>query len=432
MLSEAVIAGLLSQGNDVDDCQLITTPALQFLVKHTSAAAAVMVTASHNPSEYNGFKIVDSDGVEISRDKEIVIERLVARNSWRINNNPGERLGRSDPAEPYLAELSNLVKEGSSLKQMRIVVDIGNGVAGLTTPILLRRLGCQVITLNDNIDGSFPGRPSEPRPENLSALSEVVKSEHASFGVAHDGDGDRAIFVDETGTIHLGDRSLALIADEVLRENVHGTIVTPLNSSLALKEIAENRHGRLIFTKVGSIFVSRTMLKEKAILGGEENGGIFYSPHHPVRDGTMATILILNALMRSGQSLSKLIGRLPKLYMSKEKMDCPDNKKIRAMENLRRRLGSKVTSDLDGLRIDLADGWLLVRPSGTEPLIRIYAEARTEETLQKMIDEYRPMILGSISSENCATLQPVQTGLASLHRFSKASEKTRIIPIFRE
>ncbi len=380
----------------MDDCGLITTPALQFLVKHTEAAAAVMVTASHNPPEYNGFKIIDSDGVEISRDREVLVEHLIQQNKWQLSKNAGERVQRLEPFEPYFAELTPLVNANPSTKRLRIVLDVGNGVGALSTPVLLRRLGCQVVTLNDNIDGRFPGRPSEPRPENLTALSSLVMSEKADFGVAHDGDGDRAIFVDETGFVHLGDRSLALVADEVLRDNPGGKIVTPLNSSMALAEIAKKRHGRLILTKVGSIFVSRTMLREKAILGGEENGGIFYSPHHSVRDGTMATILVLNAILRNNLPLSKLMHRLPRFYMMKEKIGCADNVKGEAMVKLRNKLGKKVTSNLDGVRVDLPDGWLLVRASGTEPLIRIYAEARTEDGLKRMIDEYRPLVVESI------------------------------------
>jgi phosphomannomutase/phosphoglucomutase len=226
----------------------------------------------------------------------------------------------------------------------------------------------------------------------------MVKSEHADFGVAHDGDGDRAIFVDETGTIQMGDKSLTLIADEVLRDNPDGKIVTPLNSSKALTEVAEERRGRIIFTKVGSIHVSRTMIEEKAVLGGEENGGIFYMAHHPVRDGTMATVLIVNAIIRNKLPLSKLVGRLPKFYMAKEKIECADNVKAKAMANLRRKFGSKVSSDLDGLRLDFDNAWLLVRPSGTEPLVRIYAEARTEDGLAKLLEEYRPVVLEAVQS----------------------------------
>ncbi len=397
MLSEAVTAGLLAQGNRVDDCGMITTPGLQFLVKETSAAGAVMVTASHNPPEYNGFKLVDSDGIEIPRPKEERIERLVRRDSWKVSSRPGSRGPQNEPLEAYFAKLSLHLKPSEELTRVTVVVDTANGVAALTTPVFLRRLGCHVITLNDNIDGTFPGRDSEPTLENLGPLSALVSSEQADFGVAHDGDGDRAMFVDETGTVHTGDRSLALIEDEVLRKNPASKVVTPVNSSMAISEIARKRHGKLVQTKVGSINVARAMIREKAILGGEENGGIFYAPHHPVRDGTMATILILNAIAENRRPLSKLMSRLPKFFMVKEKIRCKDSAKERAIAKLKTRLGRRVTSDLDGVKVDLRGrGWFLVRASGTEPLIRMTVEGKTESAVSDILSEFRPLVMQSL------------------------------------
>ncbi len=397
MLSEAVTAGLLAQGNRVEDCGMITTPGLQFLVKETQAAGAVMVTASHNPPDYNGFKVVDSDGIEIPRLREERIESLVQRDCWRVSTRAGSRSQQSEPLESYFTKLRVQVKQSKDLARIKVVVDTANGVAALTTPVFLRRLGCHVITLNDNIDGTFPGRDSEPTMENLGPLSALVRSEQAGFGIAHDGDGDRAMFVDETGTIQTGDRSLALIEDEVLKKNPGARVVTPVNSSMAISEIAWKRRGKLIQTKVGSIHVARTMISKKAILGGEENGGIFYAPHHPVRDGTMATILILNAIVENRMSLSKLMARLPRYYMAKEKIHCKDSAKERAIAKLKKRLGRRVTSDLDGIKVELKDrGWFLVRASGTEPLLRMTAEGKTESDLRSILSEFKPLVTQSL------------------------------------
>jgi phosphomannomutase / phosphoglucomutase len=391
MLAEGAVAGILAQGNSTDDCGVITTPGLQFLAK-TSTSPGLVITASHNPPEYNGFKVVDSDGIEIARDKEERIEQLVLNDSWKVNKIPGQREQRTLPLEPYLASVGTHVRKGKLANSLKVVVDTGNGVSSLTTPLLLRSLGCRVVTINDNIDGRFPGRTSEPRPENLGPLSELVRFENAAFGVAHDGDGDRAVFVDETGAVHSGDNSLTLIADEVLKKNPGGKVVTPVNSSMSVTEVAQKRKGRVILTKVGSIHVARTMAHERAILGGEENGGIFYSPHQPVRDGTMATVLILNSILESRMSLSKLMARLPRFFMAKEKRKCPDGKKNNAMRRIRQRLGERVTSTIDGVRVDIEGrGWFLVRPSGTEPLIRIYAEGKTEKDLKQLLDEFKPL-----------------------------------------
>lgn len=399
MLSESMLAGLLSQGVDVVDAGVITTPALQFLVKTMSAAGGVMVTASHNPPEYNGFKVIDFDGIEIPREKEEKVERLLHDDRWKTGRETGSRLKPEGLLETYLDRLKDQFgRETKTFGGLRVVVDSGNGVSALTTPRILSLLGCDVVTVNDNIDGRFPGRPSEPRPETLSMLSGLVREERADIGIAHDGDGDRALFADESGKVHWGDRTFALVEDEVLRESKGGKVVTPLNSSMAVAEIARRRGGRLILTKVGSIYVSRKMVEIGAVLGGEENGGIFYAPHHPVRDGTVAALLVLKAMVKNKMPLSKLLGRLPSFFMAKEKFPCRDDaQKKRAMARLKTMLAKRVTSKLDGVRVDLKDkGWVLVRPSGTEPLIRLYAEGRTEQHLSDIVNEFRPMVLQSL------------------------------------
>ncbi|OLC82694.1 MAG: phosphoglucosamine mutase [Thaumarchaeota archaeon 13_1_40CM_3_50_5] len=391
MLAEAAVAGILAEGSNVEDCGVITTPGLQFLAK-IGTVPGLVITASHNPPEYNGFKVVDSDGIEIPREKEERIENLVTKDPWNVSRIAGQREQRVLPLEPYLSSIKNYVRKEKLTNRLKVAVDTGNGVSSLTTPVLLRRIGCQVVTINDNIDGRFPGRTSEPRPENLGPLSTLVRQEKAALGVAHDGDGDRAVFVDETGVVHSGDKSLTLIEDEILRENPRAKVVTPVNSSMSVTEVARKRKGRVILTKVGSIHVARTMIRENAILGGEENGGIFYAPHQPVRDGTMATVLILNSILDNRMPLSKLMARLPNFFMAKEKRKCPDEKKKDVMKRIRQSLGYRVTSTIDGVRVDIKDrGWFLVRPSGTEPLIRIYMEGRTENDLKRLLDEFKPL-----------------------------------------
>jgi len=397
MLMEGLAAGLLAQGKDVEDRGLITTPALEFMVKNTSSSAGVMITASHNPPEYNGFKVVDSDGIEIPRSKEEKMEILIHRDKWRASNPPGQRVIREGRIGSYFEKLESQVLARDGVGNLKIVVDTGNGVSALTTPRLLRKLGARVIGVNDVIDGEFPGRNSEPRPENLGSLSKIVREEGADLGIAHDGDGDRAIFVDETGVVQPGDRTLALVEDELLRNHPGAKIVTPINTSMVVSEIAKKRKGKLILTKVGSIEVSRTIVRVGALLGGEENGGIFYAPHHPVRDGTMAAVLVVNAVIRNGRGLSKLLDRLPKFHMVKEKIPCNEEAKDRAIHTLRTKLKGRISSTLDGIRVDIEGrGWVLVRASGTEPLLRLYAEAKREGQLQEILDEFRPLVLKTL------------------------------------
>ena len=398
MLLEGVVAGVLAHGNDVDDFGLITTPALEFDVKDSRSSVGVMVTASHNPPEYNGFKIVDSDGIEIPRSKEEKMERLIAANVWRTNRKSGSRTNAKSGLTSYLDRIEAQIYSKDKAAKLKIVVDTGNGVSALTTLELLRRIGADVIAINDEIDGSFPGRNSEPRPENLGALVEVVRKEGADLGVAHDGDGDRAIFVDERGEVIPGDRSLALIEDDLLKIHPGRKVVTPINTSMVVSEVARKWKGKLVLTKVGSIEVSRTVLRERALLGGEENGGVFFAPHHPVRDGTMAAVLVINSIIRNRKSVSELIARLPRYYMVKEKIPCSSEAKERVITNLKARLKGRISSELDGVRVDIAGkGWFLVRASGTEPLLRFYAEAKTEPALKEILEEFRPLILKTAS-----------------------------------
>jgi phosphomannomutase/phosphoglucomutase len=397
MLVEGVVAGLLALGNDVDDHGLITTPALEFLVKNTSFSAGVMITASHNPPEYNGFKVIDSDGIEIPRSKEEKMELLIHRDKWWTSYQPGQRVRKEEGMGSYFEKVESHLVARERIRNLKIVIDTGNGVAALTTPKLLRKLGARVIAVNDVIDGGFPGRNSEPRPESLGALSKMVRAEKADLGIAHDGDGDRAIFVDEKGIVQPGDRTLALIEDELLRDHPRAKVVTPINTSMVVSEIARKRKGKLILTKVGSIEVSRTVVRVGALLGGEENGGIFYAPHHPVRDGTIAAVLVLNAIARTGRSLSKLLNGLPKFCMVKEKIPCNESAKAHAIKALQARLRGRISNNLDGVRVDLEGrGWFLVRASGTEPLLRLYAEAKTESQVQEILAEFRPLVLMAV------------------------------------
>jgi phosphomannomutase / phosphoglucomutase len=399
MLRETLVAGLLAQGCEVEDYGLIPTPALEFLVKANGKSGGVMITASHNPPEYNGFKVIDQDGVELAREKEVRVEKLFDRNVFQLRKIPGGRAPAEAAIRDYLRNVrAHFGNTTASLRDITVMVDSGNGVSFLTTPFMLKQLGCRVITVNGNIDGTFPARLSEPRPETLTALADLVKTEKPDFAVAHDGDGDRAIFVDETGEVHWGDRSFALVEDEVLKTNPGAKVVTPLNSSMAVQEIAKKRKGKLILTKVGSIEVSRTMIKNRAILGGEENGGIFYAPHHPVRDGTMAAVLILKAIVKNKLPLSRLISRLPKFPMAKEKYPVNNEEaKHRAMTRLEKRLKGMITSRLDGLKVDVKDkGWVLIRPSGTEQLIRLYAEGKTERDLGSILAEFKPLLQETI------------------------------------
>jgi phosphomannomutase/phosphoglucomutase len=396
MLANAVTAGLNATGCNVFLGGMAPTPALQFAVKKHKLDGGVIVTASHNPPEYNGIKVVWKDGIEISREQEIEIENMFfdQKTSYTEWNKIGATCELSGIIEEYVHAITEHVNVPKIIdKHFHVVVDAANSVGSLVAPYVLRELGCKVTTINANIDGTFPGRPPEPRPENLKELSLIVKAVKADLGVAYDGDADRSVFVDEQGEIHMGDKTFAIVERQFLTENEGERIVTPVSSSTIVKDIADAYGGELVWTKVGSVTVAQTMKKLKAKLGGEENGGIFYGPHQPVRDGAMSTALILNIMAKTSEKLSKLISTLPKYYIEKSKTECPEQYKERVLKDLTDQMKNLNISIIDGIKIWFKDkSAILIRPSGTEPIYRLYAEAKTSTKAQQLIAEYSSKI----------------------------------------
>lgn len=392
MLAKAVIAGLNASGCDVLFAGMAPTPALQYAVKNHKMDGGVIITASHNPPEYNGIKVVWDDGIEISREQEIEIENIFFGKAIRYAE--WDKIGEVQALVEIIDEYIEAVKRHidvakTAKKHYHVVVDAANSVAALAVPKLLRDLGCKVTTINANIDGTFPARLPEPRPENLTELARTVKALNADIGVAFDGDADRAIFVDEAGEIHWGDKTFALVEKYFLMKNPGEKVVSPISSSTLIKDVADAYGGEVVWTKVGSVTVSHTMKKLNAKLGGEENGGIFYGPHQAVRDGGMATALILDIMAETNRNLSNLLGELPRYFIEKGKVECPHELKDKVLEKIIEQTRSWNTSTVDGVKIWFEDkSSILMRPSGTEPLYRLYAEAKTRERAKALVHEF--------------------------------------------
>jgi phosphomannomutase/phosphoglucomutase len=392
MLAKAVTAGLTATGCDVLLAGMAPTPALQYAVKCNGLKGGVVITASHNPPEYNGIKVLWNDGVEISREQEIAVEDIYFKQRVRLPkwSDIGETRDLPGIINDYIEAVEEHVDVAAiSRKHFHVVIDAGNSVGALAAPRLLRDLGCRVTTVNVNIDGSFPGRPPEPRPENLDDLATTVKVMNADLGVAYDGDADRSIFVDEKGQVHMGDETFALVEKHFLEDNPGEQVVTPVSSSSMVKDVADACKGKIVWTRVGSVTVSQKMKELKAKLGGEENGGIFYGPHQPVRDGAMATALILQIMAKTREKLSKLVQELPHYFIEKGKVECREELKKKVLEKLMLEVKGLNTDNTDGVKIWFEDQRaILIRPSGTEPIYRLYAEAKTEEKAKKLIGEY--------------------------------------------
>jgi phosphomannomutase/phosphoglucomutase len=396
MLAKATTAGLTATGCNVYFAEMAPTPALQYAVKNHRMDGAVIITASHNPPEYNGIKVIWNDGIEISHQQETKIEHIYFEDKPVLAN--WDKIGAEHEFAVANNEYVEAVKKHVNVpeiaqKHYHIVVDAANSVGSLAAPRLLRELGCKVTSINANIDGTFPGRMPEPRPENLQELATAVKAVKADFGVAFDGDADRSIFVGENGEVYWGDKTFAVIEKHFLMENPNEKIVTPVSSSTLVEDVAEAFKGELVWTKVGSVTVSQTMKKVKAKLGGEENGGVFYGPHQAVRDGAMTTALILGIMAKTGEKLSELIAEQPKYFLEKGKVACPEEKKEKVLEELVERVKGANVSTIDGVKIWFEDkSAILVRPSGTEPVYRLYAEAKSHEKALKLIEDYSIML----------------------------------------
>lgn len=395
-VSKLVRSTLNSAGLDVGNAGLVPTPCLQFAAKCGKYNGGIMVTASHNPPEYNGIKPAAPDGVEISRDDELKVEDVYYEKRFLTTAGLGREYPDENVISSYMDKALSLV-DAQKIRSRRFTVamDTGNGAQAMCAPAMAQKLECKVITINGNIDSDFPGRGSEPTPDNLGILSETVRSGKADFGVAFDGDGDRSIFCDNNGAIYWGDVTGALLAKNLLAQRHAGAeIVCPVNTSMALSKVAEQVGLKVVFTKVGSVEVSREMVRRNAPLGLEENGGFMYGPLNEVRDGAMTTALVLDMLAQAGESFSALVDKLPRTFKIKTKFSLSSREIVEKVIKACIDHGSpKKIETMDGAKIWIDDEtWLMVRPSGTEPLIRMYAESTDKSLLDSKVEEYSRIV----------------------------------------
>ena len=397
MISQALASGIMSTGCGVVDLGVLPTPALQYYVKTHDIAAGVIVTASHNPPEYNGIKCVARDGTEMSQEEECRVEDIYLTRNFRQADWKSIGSMSADPGAngAYVMGIVKLAKK-FKLSGFRALVDCGNGAGALTTPRALRALGCDIQTLNAQPDGTFPGHDSEPTEDNLSDLREMCKAGGFDIGLAHDGDADRAVFVDEKGEYVTGDVELALMAREMVRKNGGGKVVVPVDTSRMLGELVRKEGGEIIYTKVGSPIIARKMMATKAVFGGEGNGGMLFPEFQHCRDGLMSAVMMMSLVKGSGKPLSKLASELPKYPLRRWKTQCDTASIPKVLETLQKEFqdGKMV----DGLLVEEKDHWVLFRPSGTEPIIRLTLEAMSAGKMDSLFAKYRKMLTGAISS----------------------------------
>ena len=389
MLKYAITAGLLSSGCDVVDLGILPTPAIQYAVRNYYDGG-IIVTASHNPPKYNGLKFVDEFGIGTPDDMEIEVEKLYFdsephRASW---DKIGECFTNDTIIKEYIAEtIKRVDAEAIRNRKLKVVVDCGSGAGSFTAPYILKEHGCEVTTINCLADGFFPARDPEPIEPNLQDLIATVKNLGADIGLAHDGDADRTICIDEKGNFILGDKTFALVEKHMLKENGGGIIVTTVATSQAIYDIAEEHGGEVIATAVGDLLVARKLKDTDGLFGGEENGGLIFPDFIYGRDAAMTVAKILEILVKEDKPLSELVAELPVYYQEKLKVECPDDLKQEVMGKIAEEIKETTDYELDttdGVKILKEDGWVIIRPSGTEPIFRCFAESDSQEKADEM------------------------------------------------
>ena len=382
-LKSGLISGLVSGGCAVTDLGMVSTPMLFFATSNLRTDAGIMITASHNPPEWNGFKLFNQKGC-IYGENMTEIKRLAQMLSPGSSEKPRGKVTSHDIFRDYAEFVSSRIKVQRKLK---VVADAANGVCGLFVPQLFKRQGCEILTLNEKPDGRFPAHTPEPKESTLGELKKQVIETNADFGVGYDGDGDRAVFVDEKGRLIPGDLALLIFAKNVLEKQKGAKVICELSCSMAVEEYVKAHGGTPIVEKVGHTFIMDRMLSEKAVLGGEKSSHFYFAETKGGDDAIFASLRMAEILSKSQEKLSEIFDSLPQ-YPSiyEQNSPCADDAKFAVIENLKVKFKSEGRNFLgmDGIKLIETDGWVLLRPSNTEPIIRVTAEAKTQKKLQEL------------------------------------------------
>jgi len=407
-LKAILLGGLLGGGIDVVDAGILPTPVLAFGTRLVAANAGVMVTASHNPPEDNGVKCYSHEGREYLPEEEQILERFIAERQF--TDVPWDRAGRqmSSPALVDVYSQRILDRVGSFRRKLRVVVDCANGTTYNLTPLILSRLGCEVISLNAHPDGRFPGRPAEPSPENLLRASQTVRSLKADLGIAHDGDGDRLAVIDEKGRYVNNDTVLAFFARMLLAQNGPGRIITSVDTSSRIYIVARSSGGTVERTRLGKTHALLDEENRKSVRLCCEPWKIIDPTWGFWGDAVYAACRLIQSLDQIKGPVSSLFRGIPENPQKRFYFRCPDESKDFVMAKVSQALTTqkdvKEVWTFDGVRANFHDeSWILVRKSGTEGKIRIYCEGRTPKRLKQLVSKSSSLVTSAIKSAHKST-----------------------------
>ena len=397
-LAEAFIDGALLQGADVVDLGMMATDMLYFAVASRGYEGGAQITASHNPSQYNGIKMVRAEAMPLSGDAGLGEIRDMIRQGTLPEPAaaPGLRT-YEDVLSAYVEHVFSFIDE-AAIKPFTCVLDAGNGMGGLVAPRLFERLPCKVIPMCMEVDGTFPNHESNPLiEENRAHIVERVVTEKADIGIAWDGDADRCFFIDGTGDFVPGDFITALLGEAILRKHPGATIVYDLRASHAVRDIVTSMGGSAIMNRVGHSFIKRTMREQDGVFGGEVTGHYYFRENYYADNGFIPALMLLELMSVKGQSLAELLAPLKAKYFISGEI----NTKVASMDVVRakleaiaKRYADADLSHLDGVSIEYPDWHFNVRPSNTEPLLRLNLEGKTPELMAEKRDEVLAFIRG--------------------------------------
>ncbi|MFH1055208.1 MAG: phosphomannomutase/phosphoglucomutase [Candidatus Altiarchaeota archaeon] len=388
-LANALIKGLKSTGLRIIDVGVAPTPVLYFTIHHLRLDGGVMVTGSHNPPQYNGFKLCRGTMTLYGPEIQAIGDAINA-GEFRTGNGTVE-------SREIVHEYIKFVKERIKLKRkLKVVVDCANGTAGAVAPKLLQQLGCEVIELYSEPDGMFPNHPADPTvDENLKELIRKVEETKADAGLAYDGDADRAGFVDEEGGIIRGDQALALFSREILAKHPGAPVIFEVKCSQALTEDILSHGGKPIMYRTGHSFIKKKIKEEHALIAGEMSGHFFFADDYPgYDDGIYASCRMAQLLSNAGGKLSEEVATIPKYYSTPEiRLDVPEEIKFKLVDEVRKEFEGKYdVITVDGVRVQTPDGWGLMRASNTQPAVILRFEGKTEKKLEGMKAMFRKVL----------------------------------------
>jgi phosphomannomutase len=396
MIKHAVYSGLLSVGCQPVDVGICPIPSFLVLAKENSAIGGIAVTASHNPKDWNGLKFISGEGLYLNPAQ--TQEFLDIYHQGEFTQVPADKhkdlLFEENPTAPHLQKLLNVLDvEKIRRKRFKVVMDCCNGAGAVLAPRFLEELGCETILLNPIPDGSFAHR-IEPVPENLETLCRAVSENGADVGFIQDADADRLAILDENCT-PLGDELTLALSVRYVIDKDPGSVVINLSTSRAIEDITREYDVPLFRTKIGEINVVDEILNTNAAIGGEGNGGVIYPAVHPCRDSFTAMGLTLEHMATTGKSISQLRENIPFYFMLKDKILGSPEEANRIIRKLKKKYAeTEGLSTLDGLKIDFSDYWIHIRPSNTEPIIRILVEARSEQVAEEVMSRFKQEITG--------------------------------------